>query len=1254
MTEPIKIKINDREYEASPGETILDVVRRYGVDTIPTLCHDPKLPPYGSCYLCIVEVEGTEKLVPSCSSPVVPGMAVHTNNERITQSRKAALELLLSNHYADCLGPCTQACPAGVDVQGYIALMSMGRYREAVKLIKEKNPLPIVCGRVCVRPCETACRRNLVDDRVGIDYLKRYASDVDIEDPWTPEVPARNGKRVAVVGGGPAGLTCAYFLTLNGYGATIFESAPKLGGMLRYGIPEYRLPKALLDKEIKWITDLGIEVHTGMELGKDLTLEHFKAMGFDAVFLGLGAQKAKAMGIAGEETTEGIIGGVDFLRRMQTDDRPAISGTVIVVGGGNTAVDAARTSLRIGAGKVIILYRRTVSEMPAHPMEVDAAAEEGVEMIFLSAPLSIVANNGRVEALRCIRMELGETDASGRRSPVPVDGSEYDIPCDFVISAIGQDIDLGTIDKESGLKTTRQKAIVVDNSTFATSIPGVFAGGDVATGPAVAVDAIAHGRAAALAIHRYLQTGSAYYGAKPFLSRKEAFGEMAQSEFLQVKRVERELMAELPVEERIKSQAEVELGFTEAQVANETGRCLECGCTAYFDCDLRKYATDFGVDIAKFTGDTRRYKVDASHPLISLDPNKCINCGRCVRTCSEIVRISALGFVNRGFKSVVKPSMEKPLLETTCISCGNCIDACPTGAITEKLPFRKPGPWTFEEKESVCSFCGVGCVLNYRVFHDGLFTVSSVNGGSHNKGYLCTRGRFGYRYMMEEERLHNPLIRKRGRWGETTWEEAIKYAAQGLKAVIAKSGARSVAAFGSPKMTNEELYLLQKFVRQGLGTNNIGSFSNIDGGGEKDALDAMFGLTVSTATMDDLKAADVILVINTDPGRDALVAEIKIKAELKRGAKVITVASSEIPLVKFSHLWIDSKRGTNTALVCGICRYILEKGWESASFIKKRTEGFEEFRESTARFDAGLVAEITGVSREKLQALLDLVGDPKNNVVVVYNIDSLWEKSKNDLQALGNLMMLSGRVGKRGNGIILLRDFANAQGLLDMGVDTGYLPGYVKRGDGPGISALEKLWGVTLQDVFEPVHLREAMEADRIKALMIFGEDPLFATSNLRLTSGAEFMVVVDSFMTATAREADVVLPASLPIETEGTFTACDRRLQRTARILAPAAGMENWRILDALAKAMGVSLAPKGPRAVGNEIRKAVPFYRMIADGPFWGKGLFEKAFMTPDGKGRFALFDLDVTTSSKEKVRCLFDENYFDLMIGKQIEKR
>ena len=321
MTQEIKVTINGKQYTASPGQTILEIIRAYDIDDIPTLCWDPKLPPYGSCYLCVVQVEGLEKLIPSCSSPAADGMVIYTNNDRIKQARKTALELLLSNHYADCLGPCTQTCPAGVDVQGYIALIAMGKNREAVKLIKEKNPLPLVCGRVCVRECEAACRRNNVDDPVGIDYLKRYASDIDIEDPWTPELPPKNGKKVAVVGGGPAGLTCAYFLTIKGYAVTILERSPHLGGMLRYGIPEYRLPKGMLDREINWIINLGVDVKTNVKLGEDFTLEGLREQ-YDAVFLAMGAQKAKGMGLEGEDKTEGIVGGVEFLRQLQMVDIP--------------------------------------------------------------------------------------------------------------------------------------------------------------------------------------------------------------------------------------------------------------------------------------------------------------------------------------------------------------------------------------------------------------------------------------------------------------------------------------------------------------------------------------------------------------------------------------------------------------------------------------------------------------------------------------------------------------------------------------------------------------------------------------------------------------------------------------------------------------------------------------------------------------------------------------------------------------------
>jgi formate dehydrogenase major subunit len=1247
MSDEIKVTINDKEYTAKPGQMILDVVRENGIDDIPTLCYDPKLPPYGSCYLCVVEVKGLEKLVPSCSSPIAPGMAVYTDNDRIKQSRKTALELLLSNHYADCLGPCKQTCPAGVDVQGYIALMSMGKHKEAIELIKEKNPLPLVCGRVCVRECETACRRNLVDERVGIDFLKRYASDIDIEDPWMPEVPPRNGKKVAVVGGGPAGLTCAYYLVLKGYGVTLFEKSKHLGGMLRYGIPEYRLPKALLDREIKCITDLGVEVKTGVAVGDHVSIESLKTKdGFDAVFVAIGAQLAKRMGVEDEESTMGVIGGADYLRQMQADAKPEIYGRVVVVGGGNTAIDAARTSLRLGADKVTVLYRRTQKEMPANEMEIEAAHHEGVEMIFLSAPTGIVAKDGKLQALRCIKMELGEPDKSGRRSPVPIKDSEYDLPCDFAVSAIGQDIDLGKLTADGQIKADKWKQITTDMKTFETSMPGVFAGGDAVTGPAVAIDAIAHGRIAALAIDQYLQVGVINPAVKEFLSRKESYGEIPQSEFDTVRRIEKEPMPELPALERIKTLDEVELGFTEQQMKNEASRCLECGCSAYFDCDLRKYATEFQVDLSRFMGDVRMHKVDRDHPFITLDPNKCINCGRCVRTCSEILKIAALGFVYRGFKSVVRPSMEKKLLQTNCISCGNCVAACPTGAITEKVPFTKPGPWSFEDRESVCSFCSVGCNLSYRVFRgqDDIFSIANVNGDSHNKGYLCVKGRFGYRYMVEPERLTKPLIKKKGQHQEVTWDEAFEYAGKKLKGIIEKEGAEAIAAFGSPRMTNEELYLLQKLVRAGLKTDNIGSFTKLINGVEQNALDEMFGITASTTTLDELKKANVIMVLNADLADQNLVAELRVKrAQKEAGAKLIVISSSELELNKFADLSIDSKRGTNTVLLNGLAKMLIDKGLADKDFIATRTEDFEPFKESLGSLDINGVSEITGVAKDKLEQLYSTLSRPDLNLVVLYSIDAVWEKSKNDLKAIGNLLMLNGKVGKPGNGVVLLRDFANSQGMMDMGVDPAYLPGLSRVGDEGAASRLATLWGTEVN--LKPVDLKERLENDQIKGLIIFGEDPLRTTSNLKLTGGAEFTLVVDNFLTPTALEADVVLPAALPVETEGSYTACDRRVQSFDRVFSPKTGLENWQIIARLAQQLGVSLGATSIEDIRNELKKANPFYQEAK--PFWGNHLFADRFLTPSGKGRFAVLPLDVSPLSLDKKAYLASEQFIETKI-------
>lgn len=531
-----------------------------------------------------------------------------------------------------------------------------------------------MCGRVCVRKCEVACRRGRVDEAIAINDLKRYVADWDLSHPYVPPVKERNRKRVAIVGGGPSGLACAYFLRREGYPVTVFEALPKLGGMVRYGIPEYRLPKDILDKEINWLLDLGIEARKNHRLGMDFTLPDLFQNGYRAIFLGMGAHKATPMGIEGEGAP-GVLPGVDFLRSMQLSGGPTLKGRVIVVGGGNTAIDAARTALRLGADEVTLLYRRTLAEMPAHFTEVKAAEEEGVNFIFLSAPRKVIIANNYLAALECIRISLGEADESGRRRPVPIRGSEYLLSCNHVVSAIGQDIDLtGLEDKEERIKieVTKRGAIAVNSATMETSYPGIFAGADVVLGPATAVEAIAQVKKAALSIHRYLAQAlirPLSVTVSEFYSQKDSFGELPEGEFKSFCKKAREMVAALPLSERRGNFREVEKGFLEDQARTESSRCLECGCDSIYQCLLRKYAREYQINHLPYLGAVNKYKVDDRHPFILYDPNKGIRCGRCVRTCEEILDVAALGFVYRGFQTIVRPSIESPLLATNCIAC---------------------------------------------------------------------------------------------------------------------------------------------------------------------------------------------------------------------------------------------------------------------------------------------------------------------------------------------------------------------------------------------------------------------------------------------------------------------------------------------------------------------------------------------------------------------------------------------------------
>ncbi len=474
--------------------------------------------------------------------------------------------------------PCVMACPAHINVQGYVALISKGKYKEAIDLIYKSLPLPGVLGRVCPHPCEKVCRRGEKDAAVSICKLKRFASDqIDYSELTVPEITPREEK-VAIVGSGPAGLSAAYYLALQGFQTTIFESAPVLGGWLRVGIPEYRLPRDILETEINHILGLGVEAKTNSALGKDFTLEDLKAQGFKATYLAVGCQKGAKLAIPGEDT-QGVIQGVDYLRDAALGKAPNDIKKAVVIGGGNVAIDAARTLRRLGA-EITIVYRRSRNEMPAFEEEVTAAIDEGVKIQFLAAPVEVLNGSGHVSGMKCIKMELGPPDQSGRRRPVPIAGSEFVVDADAVIPAIGQVVDPDFWDSVSGLGRSPWNTIEVDPTTYATSIDGVFSGGDAGTGPATVVEAVAAGREAAESITRFLK-GEDMAAGRPLFKTK------ANPEYPPIPEMKAEARAvnpEIPITDR-KNFNEVELAFSEDEAVREANRCLNCGvCSECMEC----------------------------------------------------------------------------------------------------------------------------------------------------------------------------------------------------------------------------------------------------------------------------------------------------------------------------------------------------------------------------------------------------------------------------------------------------------------------------------------------------------------------------------------------------------------------------------------------------------------------------------------------------------------------------------------------
>ncbi len=833
----VTLIIDGNEIVAEKNLTILEVAKRSGI-TIPTLCYVKGKPTDKPCNICVVEIADhakhtissnlkVEGLYRACTTLALDSMDIRTASENVIAFRQDRLAAISKTHFGDCKAPCNLTCPGQINVQGYIAHVARGEYEEALRLVMERNPVPFSVGRVCPRFCETRCRRILVDEPVSINHLKRFVADWCMTHEINLSIPRDKptGKRIAVIGGGPSGLSAAYFLTRKGHDVTILEAASKLGGALRYGFPEYKIPKDVLDYEVNSILKMGISIRLNQKWGKDFTIQDLHDQGFNATFIGIGANVDEPLEIPCSEKPH-VYPATKFLRLINEGKDIEFGKSAAVIGGNNTAMEVARSLVRMGVEDVTIIYPRAKIEMPAHQRNIREAENDGIQFLLMASPTEICGKSPEESRLKLdlIRMKLGEPDKRGRREPLPIPGSNTSMYVDTIVSSLGQTavkehIDGGEI--ESQIQLSPKCTIVANPRSSQTSVEGVFAGGDAVTGPKSVIQAVVSARRAASNIHAFVMGEEKEPAESRFnFTRGKSFDDVDSKNFEDVSEKMREKMPERLPETAVQDFDEVKLGFTEKMARREADRCLSCGCTAFERCDLKRHDIENNININKTgMGVKPLYKVDNSHPAITVDPNKCIFCFRCVRYCEyDALELRAKKVVGAGYPFGVEIKFKD-----NCVSCGKCVEYCSTGALNKKnriVPIQSEEVKTIK---STCPYCGTGCQLEIKVKGNTVMEIGADLDQMPNFGDLCVKGRFGHNFIQHPDRLKTPLIRrqKSGALEPASWAEALDFIAVKFRRILEDKGPDALAGLSSARCTNEENYAFQKFFRAGIGTNNI-------------------------------------------------------------------------------------------------------------------------------------------------------------------------------------------------------------------------------------------------------------------------------------------------------------------------------------------------------------------------------------------------------------------------------------------------
>lgn len=1100
----IRVNINSRELTAPAGDTILTIALANGIE-IPNLCYDKRMKIYGACGVCVVEIDGSPKLQRACSMLAVDGMIIKTDTERTISARTVAFELLASDHRGDCRPPCVNACPAHTDCQGYVGLIANGQYEEAIKLAKDVLALPASIGRICPHPCETECRRKNVDSAVAIADLKRFLGDIDINNgTYVPSLKPQTGKKVAIIGAGPAGISCAYFLARDGHKVDIYENQPFPGGMLRYGIPEYRLPKEILDAEINTLKKMGVDIKCNVKLGEDVSILYLKKT-YDAVFVAIGAWESSSLGCEGQDM-EGVLGGIEFLEKVTNSEPLYMGNKVIVVGGGNTAMDVARTAVRLGAEHVQVIYRRTRAEMPAEMIEIIEAEEEGVEFTFLVGPVEIIGDGTRAKAVRCQKMSLGEPDASGRRSPKPIPGEEITFEADLILSAIGQKVNASSI-KE--LEVTKRGNIVVNANTFETNMEGVFAGGEAATGPKIAIMAIAQGNNAAKVINGYLYGQIIPVSEPSFIVQND----LTEKDFVHIEKQDRQHAFVVEEQKRKLSFSAISETFSEEEAIKEASKCLECGCQDYFECKLIKYIGKYDINTTAIEGEIHKREEPQTHPFIIRNPDKCILCGQCVRACEERLGVTALGLESRGFDSKVIPEFNLPLQDSSCISCGQCIDVCPTGACMEIAAVAKQVPVEFNNVNSVCNYCGVGC--NIILQSKGDLVFKSLPDRNKDEGVLCVNGRFGIAFVNDQSRLKTSHVRRKDSSLEVSLEEALTLTTKNLQLVRGQYGNDSVAILASPRFTNEEAFILKK-VADRLGTVYLGSMAEKDSSGTESVL----GYNGSSNSYDELYSTDLIISVGNIAENNPVMG-VMIKTAAQKKAKLVSLSNGKTRMDECAD--VSLKLDNSLDFIKSLIKALFDGGYVNQSKLESSavnlTNLSDYVKDALDSEDANKLAKMYGEAKKAIFVIDD-------NIITA-----------DAIKLLADIAVITGKIGKPHSGIILMRSNCNSQGFIDMGVKV------------PGMQIIEQI------------------NAGKIKAALIIGEDPAGTDPAVaEALKKLDFVVTLDLFETDTTAMSNVVIPIGSFAESAGTFTRSDRKIQT----INPAINLANQNTVFATLAKLG------------------------------------------------------------------------------------